>query len=94
MRPHQWVKNLLILVPLLTAQHFEALGMGLLAMLVCVSFSLSADLVTIVFWVCTHLAWRPCSLFPVQHGVYKHHQYIIIFLFVGDDQIYFSVCGL
>ena len=40
MRPHQWVKNLLILVPLLTAQHFEALGMGLLAMLV---FSLTAS---------------------------------------------------
>lgn len=44
-RPHQWAKNLLILVPMFTAQAFEMLPVALLAML---CFSLAASAIYIV----------------------------------------------
>ncbi|MDO5647463.1 UbiA family prenyltransferase [Paracoccus sp. (in: a-proteobacteria)] len=44
-RPHQWVKNLLILLPVLTAQNLSALPVALLAML---CFSLAASSVYIL----------------------------------------------
>lgn len=44
-RPHQWAKNLLILLPVLTAQEFSQLPAALLAML---CFSLAASAIYIV----------------------------------------------
>lgn len=45
LRPHQWAKNLLILLPMLASHQFEALGTALVAML---AFSLIASCVYIL----------------------------------------------